>query len=159
MAAPPRSDDNLHYLHVPDREFPVAMPIEFVGVQDFLTDEAASRVLWDLVASQFRSRHKFLAVWRCVSWVALHRGPAGEMDGCLLVSAPINWQIDYVVVAPQARGQGIGAALVKATLNQALARRVPYVMLSSRPELRPLYEGECGFRVVHPGPIGPAAKA
>jgi predicted GNAT family N-acyltransferase len=63
------------------------------------------------------------------------------------VTAPINWQIDYVVVSPTARGRGVGAALVKATLNEALHRNVPYVMLTSRESLRPLYEG-CGFSVV-----------
>ena len=38
-------------------------------------------------------------------------------------------------------------ALVSETANQALAANAPYVMLTSRPELRPLYEGRCGFRV------------
>jgi ribosomal protein S18 acetylase RimI-like enzyme len=60
----------------------------------------------------------------------------------------INWQIDYVVVRPEARRRGIAAALVNAAVNRALELKVPYVMLTSREGLRPLYEGECGFRVV-----------
>ncbi|HMO34587.1 MAG TPA: GNAT family N-acetyltransferase, partial [Gemmatales bacterium] len=70
------------------------------------------------------------------------------IKGMLLVSAPVNWQIDYVVVHPEARRQGIAASLVKRTLNEAYRRGVPYVMLTSRESLRSLYEGECGFTVV-----------
>jgi predicted N-acetyltransferase YhbS len=51
-------------------------------------------------------------------------------------------------VRPAWRHEGIASALVKETINQALARKVPYVMLTSREGLRPLYEGECGFAVV-----------
>jgi predicted GNAT family N-acyltransferase len=66
----------------------------------------------------------------------------------LLVSAPLNWQIDYVVVRDDARGQGIATSLVNATVNQALARHVPYVMLTSKESLRPLYAEQCGFTPV-----------
>ena len=88
--------------------------------------------------------------WRhCL--VAVHRR-AGALAGVLLVSTPVNWQIDYVIVHPDHRGEGIAAALVNETLNQALARKVPYVMLTSREGLRPLYEEACGFTVVGSGP-------
>ena len=49
---------------------------------------------------------------------------------------------------PEYRGQGIAESLVNATVNQALTRKVPYVMLTSREGLRPLYETACGFTVV-----------
>jgi ribosomal protein S18 acetylase RimI-like enzyme len=66
----------------------------------------------------------------------------------LLVSAPVNWQVDYVVVRPEWRGRGIAEALVNETVNRARTRKVPYLMLTSRAGLRPLYEGACGFTVV-----------
>ena len=67
-----------------------------------------------------------------------------EEQNALLVTAPVNWQIDYVVVRPDVRGSGVAGALVKAALNEAFRTNVPYVMLTSRESLRPLYEG-CGF--------------
>jgi GNAT superfamily N-acetyltransferase len=86
-----------------------------------------------------------------VRFVCVHRNPDGDVDGLLLVSAPINWQIDYVVVDPSARGQGVATALVKAALNHACSLKVPYVMLTSKESLRPLYES-CGFTVVNAHP-------
>ena len=140
-------EPDVHYLCKPDVDRPVAVPAEFLSVQDFLADEPACRVLWNLVATQFRTRSKFLAIWQCVRFVVLHRGPDGGADALLLVSAPVNWQVDYVVVSQEARGKGLATAMLTTVTNEALRRGVPYVMLTSRPDLRPLYEG-CGFRVV-----------
>ena len=64
-----------------------------------------------------------------------------------MISAPVNWQIDYVVVRPESRGKGIGSKLVEAALGQAYLHKVPYVMLTAKESLRPLYES-CGFAVV-----------
>jgi GNAT superfamily N-acetyltransferase len=141
------SRSELHYFCRPIEPRAAKLPIEFLSVTEFLSDESACRQLWELVSTQFRTRSKFLAVWSGVRFVAVHRDANGEADGLLLVNAPVNWQIDYVVVRPDSRGQGIAAALVVETVNQAHARGVPYVMLTSKPELRPLYEG-CGFVVV-----------
>ena len=47
-------------------------------------------------------------------------------------------------MSPEAHGSGIASALVTETANQALLRGAPYVMLTSKERLRPLYEG-CGF--------------
>jgi GNAT superfamily N-acetyltransferase len=138
----------VHYICKPNGQRPVATPVEFLTVQEFLADESSCRVLWDLVASQFRTRSKFLAIWQCVRFVVLHRDAGGCPDALLLVSAPVNWQVDYVVVAPSARGQGLATALLTTVTNEACRRGVPYVMLTSKPELRPLYEG-CGFHVVN----------
>jgi GNAT superfamily N-acetyltransferase len=146
MAAEP----NLHYICTPSDSRPVPAPVEFLAVQDFLADEPACLALWDLVGTQFRTRNKFLAIWRCVSFVALHRNAAGVPDALLLVTAAVNWQIDYVVVSPEARGQKLATALVAAATNEAARRGVPYVMLTSSPSLRPLYEA-CGFRVANTG--------
>jgi ribosomal protein S18 acetylase RimI-like enzyme len=142
------SEGTLHYLCQPRQRVSVAVPVEWRTVQEFLADEPACRFLWDMVSTQFRTRSKFLAVWPAVRYVALHRGRNGDVDALLLVSTVINWQVDYVVVHPAARRQGLAAALVRTVLNQAQAAGVPYVMLSSRVGLRPLYEGECGFTVV-----------
>ncbi|MBL8823920.1 MAG: GNAT family N-acetyltransferase [Planctomycetia bacterium] len=143
------AEAELYYICQPTSERPVSHPVTFLSVQAFLTDEPACRALWDFIASQFRTRQKFLTIWQAVRHVAMIQDPANAMiKGMLLVSAPVNWQIDYVVVHPEARRQGIAAALVKRTLNEAYRRGVPYVMLTSRESLRPLYEGECGFTVV-----------
>jgi GNAT superfamily N-acetyltransferase len=142
-----RPEAELFYIHVPIALRPVAHEIEFLTVPQFLEDEAACTALWDLLSEQFRTRSKFLAIWSCVRFVAVYR-QGDALGGLLLVSAPVNWQIDYVVVRPELRGRGIAAALVNETLNQALTRKVPYVMLTSKQSLRPLYEGQCGFVVV-----------
>ena len=107
---------------------PPVLPVEFAAVTDFLADEPACKMLWELLETQFRTRSKFLAIWRAVSFVAVHRDADGVLDGFLLVSAPVNWQIDYVVVRPDARGQGVGGALVRAAVAEAARRGVPYVM-------------------------------
>jgi len=121
--------------------------VEFTPVREFLMDEPACKIFWELVESQYRTRSKFLTIWPCVSYLALHRDASGTLDGFLLVSSPVNWQIDYVTVRPDSRGQGIATQLVRAALREAAQRDVPYVMLTSHAGLRPLYES-CGFTVV-----------
>jgi GNAT superfamily N-acetyltransferase len=143
-------EPDLHFFCRPTGPRPAPLPVEFVPVHEFLADEPACKQLWELVSTQFRTRGKFLAVWSGVRYVGVHRDRAGEADGFLLVNAPVNWQIDYVVVRPDARGRGVAAALVAEALNQAHRLGVPYVMLTSKPALRPLYEA-CGFTVVEEG--------
>jgi GNAT superfamily N-acetyltransferase len=137
-------EPDLHYICKPTALRPIARVVDFVTTQEFLADEPACKRLWDLVTSCFRNRGKFLAVWAGVRFVAVHRDVDGTADGFLLVNTPINWQIDYVVVSPEAHGRGIASALVTETANQAYLRKAPYVMLTSGERLRPVYEG-CGF--------------
>ena len=141
------TEAELYYFCKPTGDLPATVPTEFVPVTEFLADEPACKMLWELLETQFRTRSKFLAIWRAVSFVALHRDAEGVLDGFLLVSAPVNWQIDYVVVRPDARGQGVAGALVRAAVSRAAAYNVPYVMLTSKASLRPLYES-CGFTPV-----------
>ncbi len=142
------TEPDLYYLYHPIEEPQTSgLPVTLLPVSEFLLDEPACKLLWELVSTQFRTRGKFLAVWSGVRFVAIHRDPEGSADGFLLVNAPVNWQIDYVVVRPDARGKGIAAAMVKETLHQAFLHRVPYVMLTSKPGLRSLYES-CGLTVV-----------
>jgi GNAT superfamily N-acetyltransferase len=138
------SEHELHYYCKPTVLRPVAHAIEFLTAQEFVADEPACKRLWELIGTQFRTRGKFLAVWPGVRYLAIHRAADGSLDGFLLINAPINWQIDYVVVAAESRGRGIASALVTEAANQALLRGVPYVMLTSKESLRPLYEA-CGF--------------
>ena len=149
---PQPPEGELYYLHVPTSPRPVQQPVEFMTISEFLEDEPTCRAAWEIITMQFKTRSKFLAIWPSVRYVATHHC-AGELLGFLLVSAPVNWQIDYVVVRPDGRGQGIARALVNATVNQALIRKVPYVMLTSREGLRPLYESACGFNVVASKPL------
>jgi GNAT superfamily N-acetyltransferase len=142
------SEPNLYYFCTPRTEQTVDLPVEFVSVQEFVDDETACRTLWDLVSANFRTRGKFLNIWPNVRYVAIVRNEDGQVDGLLLVSAPINWQIDYVVTRPEARGRGVATVLVKTALNYAARLNVPYVMLTSKESLRPLYES-CGFAVVN----------
>jgi ribosomal protein S18 acetylase RimI-like enzyme len=145
--APSAPEPDLYYLQVPTIRRPVSQPIEFVTVQELLEDESLCKQLWELMHHHFRTRSKFLSIWPAVRYAALHRREA-TLAGFLLVSSPLNWQIDYVVVRDDMRHQGIAAALVHETVNQAFERKVPYVMLTSREGLRPLYQGQCGFTVV-----------
>lgn len=140
-------DPDLYYLCRPAGVRPAGRAVEFVTAAELLADEPACRTLWELVDTQFRTRSKFLAVWPGVRFVAVSRDDDGAADGFLLVNAPINWQVDYVVVRPDRRGLGVAAALLVETVNRAFLAGVPYVMLTSKERLRPLYEG-CGFAVV-----------
>ncbi|QEG26174.1 Acetyltransferase (GNAT) family protein [Gemmata obscuriglobus] len=152
-------EPELHYFCKPSALRPATHVIDFITAQELLADEPACQTLWELVSTQFRTRSKFLAVWAGARFVALHRDADGRADGFLLVNAPVNWQIDYVVVAPTARGQGVASALVLETANQAFLRGVPYVMLTSKASLRPLYEA-CGFvPVTAAETLAPAAPA
>jgi GNAT superfamily N-acetyltransferase len=126
---------------------PAGQLCEMLPVQEFLADEPTCKEFWALMTEQFRTRSKFLAIWPCVRHVAVHRDESGVADGFLLVSAPVNWQIDYVVVKPSARGRGIAGRLVRTALHHAYLHAAPYVMLTCKESLRPLYEG-CGFTVV-----------
>lgn len=116
-------------------------------MQQFLAEESACRELWNLLVSQFNTRSKFLAIWPGVRFVVVHRDDQNVADGFLLVTTPVNWQIDYVVVNERSRGRGIAAAMVAEAVRQAHARNVPYVMLTSNASLRSFYES-CGFSVV-----------
>jgi len=138
---------DLHYIHKPVEASPLPDGVEFLALCEFLADEPACRTLWELLDTQFRTRSKFLSIWPSVRFVCLHRDGEGNADGYLLVSAPVNWQIDYVVVRPDSRGQGIAGTLVKAALGRAYLHGAPYVMLTSKESLRPLYEG-CGFSAI-----------
>lgn len=140
-------DSDLYYFCRPSEIHSVELPVEFLSVQEFLADEPCCKTVWELVVGQFRTRSKFLAIWQGVRYVAIHRDADGQVDGFLLVTTPVNWQIDYVVVRPESRGQGIASALVRAALNQAYLHKTPYVMLTSKEALRPLYES-CGFEVL-----------
>jgi GNAT superfamily N-acetyltransferase len=141
------TEPDVYYIFKPADPLRPPPDVEFLSVREFLADEPACHLLWELLDTQFRTRSKFLAIWPCVSFVCVHRDTDGALDGCLLVSAPVNWQIDYVVVRPDSRGQGIASKLVKAALAHATVHKPPYVMLTSKESLRPLYEG-CGFRAI-----------
>jgi ribosomal protein S18 acetylase RimI-like enzyme len=141
------AEAELQYIHRPTEARPLPPGVEFVNLPEFLADEPACKTFWELISNQFRTRSKFLAIWQCVKHVCVHRDADGNADGFLLVSAPVNWQIDYVVVKPESRGRGIASKLVSAALSHAYLHRAPYVMLTSKESLRPLYETS-GFMVI-----------
>ena len=92
-------EGELYYLQVPSSRRPVAHAVEFLTADEILEDEATCRSVWDTITTQFKTRSKFLAIWPSVRYVATHHRD-GELVGFLLVSAPVNWQVDYVVVRP-----------------------------------------------------------
>ena len=143
-------ETELHYFLKPVEPQTGEQLCEFLPIQEFLTDEPTCKMVWQLLTEQFNTRSKFLAIWPCVRYVAVHRDTNGDANGFLLVTTPVNWQIDYVVVKPESRGQGIASRLVKTALHHAYLHKAPYVMLTSKDSLRPLYEG-CGFSVIHDG--------
>ena len=140
-------NDEHYYIHRPTGTRPFPSGVEFLSLTEFLADEAACKTLWELISTQFRTRSKFLAIWPSVRFVCVHRNAESQADGFLLISAPVNWQIDYVVVKPECRGQGIAKQLLDAALTQAFYFSAPYVMLTSKASLRPLYES-VGFEVI-----------
>src|SRR5437870_4999558 len=94
----------LYYLHTPARFRPVRHKIDFMPVTQLLEDEETCQAIWELLSSQFKTRSKLLTIWPNVRFVALH-GRGSELSGFLFVSAPLNWQIDYVVVRPTRRNE------------------------------------------------------
>ena len=98
------TDQDVPFFFRPTEAGPAPDDVEFVSIAEFLADEPACKMLWELIDTQFRTRSKFLAIWRCVSYLCVHRDLDGVLDGFLLISAPVNWQIDYVVVRPDSRG-------------------------------------------------------
>ena len=142
-----RAEIDLHCYYKPSGAQSAGQLCELLPLHEFLEDEPTCKEFWSLITTQFRTRSKFLAIWPCVRHVAVHRDADGTANGFLLVSAPVNWQIDYVVVKPTARGRGIATILVRTALHFAYLHSAPYVMLTCKESLRPLYEG-CGFKVV-----------
>src|SRR5438128_1814341 len=109
------AEGELYYLHVPAGPRPVKHAVEFLTVAELLEDEESCRAIWEMLTTHFKTRSKFLAIWPSVRYVALHYHE-GELAGFLLVSAPVNWQVDYVVVRPEYRGHGIAESLVNASV-------------------------------------------
>jgi ribosomal protein S18 acetylase RimI-like enzyme len=140
-------ESELYYIARPAEPLTGIQLCEFLPTQEFLADELACKQLWQLINEQFKTRSKFLAIWPGVRYVAVHRDAESNLDGFLLVTSPVNWQIDYVVVKPESRGQGIASMLVKTAVHHAYLHKAPYVMLTSKESLRPLYES-CGFSVI-----------
>ena len=75
------AEPQLHYFHAPAGLRPVSRPVQFLAAADFLADEPACTVLWDLITSQFHTRGKFLAVWSGVRFVAVSRDDDGVPTG------------------------------------------------------------------------------
>jgi GNAT superfamily N-acetyltransferase len=61
-----------------------------------------------------------------------------------------QWYLDLLAVAPERRGEGIGAALIRWGVDRARADGVPAVLETARPGNVAMYE-HFGFRVVVEG--------
>ena len=79
---------------------------------------------------------------RIVGTVMLQAWPGGEM-----LRGPGEAEVRALAVAPQARGRGIGAALVSAVIERAAARGVRRLVLLTLPEMRAAHRlyTEAGF--------------
>ena len=61
-----------------------------------------------------------------------------------------QWYLDLLAVAPERRGKGIGAALIRWGVDRARTDGVPAMLETARPENLAMYE-HLGFRVVAEG--------
>jgi ribosomal protein S18 acetylase RimI-like enzyme len=61
-----------------------------------------------------------------------------------------QWYLDLIAVAPEHRGHGVGAALIRWGVDRARTDAVPAVLETARPENVALYE-HFGFRVIREG--------
>ena len=61
-----------------------------------------------------------------------------------------QWYLDLIAVAPERRGEGVGAALIRFGLDAARRDGVPATLETARPENVAMYE-HFGFRVFHDG--------
>ena len=63
-----------------------------------------------------------------------------------------QWYLDLLAVAPERRGEGIGAALIRWGVGRAVADGVPAILETARPGNVAMYE-HFGFRVVGEGDV------
>jgi ribosomal protein S18 acetylase RimI-like enzyme len=61
-----------------------------------------------------------------------------------------QWYLDLIAVAPEHRGRGVGAALIRWGVERARTDGVPAVLETARPQNVALYE-HFGFRVIQEG--------
>lgn len=61
-----------------------------------------------------------------------------------------QWYLDLIAVAPDRRGEGIGAALIRFGVERAAHDGVPAILETARPGNVAMYE-HFGFRVFHEG--------
>ena len=111
------------YICYPTEPRPAALAIEFLPVGEFVADEPACRLLWELISSQFRTRGKFLAVWSGVRYVAVHRDDAGDVDGFLLVILPSTGRSTTSSSGRTRAAAGSPARLVGDTRSSVSAQR------------------------------------
>lgn len=139
------------YIHVPKDELLVDRQVIFMTVTDLVSDSEDNvrrcQQIFDLVVQNFKTRRKFLELWPHVRYVAFVEED-GQIISCAFASTPMNWQIDYVVTRPDKRGMNLARAVTNTITNEARKRKVPYVMLTSRPELVHLYAHQCTYTIV-----------
>ena len=121
-----------------------AATVAILGVAGFKTDQGA------FVGGTFRDLQRvygsFGALWRAPLLSILERD-----------LAPDTLLMDGIFVAPQARGKGIGAALLTAVSQHAAALGLAQVRLDvidSNPRARALYERQ-GFKPLGTTHLGP----
>ena len=155
-------EPELHYFHKPHEPQSGLKLAEFLPVQDFLADEPACKELWDVAVQpcSTRAASSWPSGRACGTSRSIATRTATPTGSCSSPS-PVNWQIDYVVVKPDSRGQGIATQLVRTALHHAYLHRTPYVMLTSKESLRPLYAEPAGsspYRTMRPTPRNLPAK-
>ena len=104
------AEPELHYFCKPTDVRPVRLPVEFLPVAGVPRRRAGVQAVWDLVATSSAPAASSSRSGRACGSSPSTATPTGGVDGFLLVNAPVNWQIDYVVVRPERRGQGIASA-------------------------------------------------
>lgn len=139
-----------YYIKIPEK-MPVYHRVKFMPIEDLVSDSAKNnrrcQEIFDMLTDCFKTRRKFLELWPHVRYVALIE----EKDSVVsfaFASTPLNWQVDYVTTRVDKRGQNMAASVVNEITNQALKRKVPYLMLTSIPELKALYCHDCRYTII-----------
>lgn len=146
--------DELNYILKPDsvQRFKYTLNDRHIGIScqkisDI--DEHKLKQIHQMINDNFSSKTKLYNVLRYLDniiYAHYHNAPIAS----LFVSGCTVKEIHYVVTHHSWRGQGIASELVNFTTDMLKTNNhlIKYFTLSSKPELRSLYEGKCGFTVI-----------
>ncbi len=138
----------IHYIYKPNRYKTTSRHVKAYSIYELLDNESYCRDVLKLINENYRHLHKFLTVLRHATYIYMMKEEETErVLAFLLVTENLNWQIDYVTVCQERRKKGVAQAMLNTCLNQAYINNIPYVMLSSKEELIPLYES-VGFKQI-----------
>lgn len=106
--------------------------------------------IYKLIDGSFHTKTKLYKILRSLDYIAYIDTMYGEVIASLLVCGCTVKEIHYVVTKDEWRRKNMASSLVNYVTDsfRYIDKNISHFALSSKPELRPLYEGKCGFTVI-----------